>query len=230
VDRWLHENRWCRLSATTLQQPLGRGCYTDLNQFLIDQTLERSPGRMRVSDEAGVLRGLREFDAQIIAAIYDQFFPQVFRYVLYRVGDRQTAEDLASEVFLRLLEAVGRQRGPDSNLKGWLLATASHAVSDHHRRSYRRPVEPLTESFRDALAEPPSTFDERERTRAVREAYRGLTEEQQHVLALRFGQGYSLEETAQLVGKQVNAVKSLQFRALASLQRHVGKDESESAA
>lgn len=50
-----------------------------------------------------------------------------------------------------------------------------------------------------------------------------LTEEQQQVLALRFGQGYSLEETATRMEKNVNAVKALQFRALASLQRQIGE-------
>jgi len=65
--------------------------------------------------------------------------------------------------------------------------------------------------------------DEREQNRVVNEAYEQLTPEQQHVLALRFGQGYSLEETAASMNKNVNAIKALQFRALAALQREVGK-------
>jgi RNA polymerase sigma-70 factor, ECF subfamily len=52
-----------------------------------------------------------------------------------------------------------------------------------------------------------------------------LTDEQQHVLALRFGQGYSLEETAKVMKKNVNAVKALQFRALTNLQRQVGGEK-----
>jgi RNA polymerase sigma-70 factor (ECF subfamily) len=57
----------------------------------------------------------------------------------------------------------------------------------------------------------------------MNEAYARLTAEQQHVLALRFGQGYSLEETATFMDRNVNAVKALQFRALAALQRGLGE-------
>jgi RNA polymerase sigma-70 factor (ECF subfamily) len=72
-----------------------------------------------------------------------------------------------------------------------------------------------------------SEVDQREQNRIVNEAYAKLTPEQQHVLALRFGQGYSLEETAVLMDKKVNAVKALQFRALATLQREVGEVDYE---
>ena len=63
----------------------------------------------------------------------------------------------------------------------------------------------------------------REQNRTVKLAYTKLTPEQQEVLALRFGLGYSLEETAVHVKKKVNAVKALQFRALAALQRELGE-------
>jgi len=65
--------------------------------------------------------------------------------------------------------------------------------------------------------------DQREQNRLVRGAYSKLTSEQQDVLALRFGAGYSLEETAARMDKNVNAVKALQFRALAALQREIGE-------
>jgi RNA polymerase sigma factor (sigma-70 family) len=68
-----------------------------------------------------------------------------------------------------------------------------------------------------------SEVDQREQNRVVNEAYARLTAEQQHVLALRFGQGYSLEETATCMDKNVNAVKALQFRTLAALQRGLGE-------
>ena len=70
-------------------------------------------------------------------------------------------------------------------------------------------------------------IDQREQNELVNSAYAQLTPEQQNVLALRFGQGYSLEETPNLLNKNVNAVKALQFRALASLQREVGEVDHE---
>lgn len=174
-------------------------------------------------DTHGAQDGLGALDPQALGALYDQYAGDVYRYVRYRLDDEHAAEDIASDVFLNLLEALRRGRGPESNVKGWLLSTASHLVTDHLRRTYRRP----TESIHDELPDPGLTlgdeFDRREQTRDFRNAYARLTHEQQHVLALRFGEGYSLEETAAFLGKNTNAVKALQFRALAALQRHVGK-------
>lgn len=178
---------------------------------------------MTVSFDQGELDGLRELNSQVIGAIYDKYFPEVFRYVRYRLNDEHTAEDIASDVFVRLLEASQKGRGPQTNLRAWLLGTASHIITDHLRRSYRRPTEKITENVLDPLAVPADEVDRRERDHTVRSAMQELTPEQQHVLALRFGEGFSLEETAAAMNKNVNAIKALQFRALASLQRGIGE-------
>ena len=178
---------------------------------------------MTASPEQRELDGLRNLDPQVIAAIYDRYFPDVFRYVRYRIGDEHAAEDIASDVFVRLLEASQQGHGPQTNLKAWLLGTASHIVTDQMRRSYRRPTEQITENMLDPLAVPVDEVERREREHSIRGALEKLTPEQQHVLTLRFGEGYSLEETAAILKKNVNAVKALQFRALASLQRGVGE-------
>ena len=178
---------------------------------------------MSVSSDQGELDGLRELNSQVIGAIFDKYYPDVYRYVRYRLSDETTAEDIASDVFVRLLEASQQGRGPQTNLKAWLLGTASHIVMDHMRRTYRRPTDTLSENMLDPLALPVDEFDRRERDQLVRGAMKNLTEEQQHVLTLRFGEGYSLEETAAVMKKNVNAVKALQFRALSSLQRGIGE-------
>ncbi len=178
---------------------------------------------MSATQQRRALDGLRAFDAQSIAIVYDQYFRDVYRYVYYRTGDPTAAEDLASDVFVRLLEAVKRKRGPESNIKGWLLATASHVVVDHLRRRYRRPTQAISETMPDRNPGPSLVFDQRDDNQRVRQAYARLTPEQQEVLALRFGQGFSLEETAAQMKKKVNAVKALQFRALAALQRQMAE-------
>ena len=174
-------------------------------------------------NEQRALEGLRKLDSQSIGAIYDRYFPEVYRYVRYRVGDETLAEDIASDVFMRLLESTQKKQGPQTNLRGWLIATASNAVNDHHRRHYRRPVEALSEALPDGGPAVHAEVTAREQQRQVQGALAQLTTEQQHVLALRFGQGYSIEETAALLNKNINAVKALQFRALASLQRQIGE-------
>lgn len=163
------------------------------------------------------------FDTHVIGAIYDQYFSEVYRFALYRVGDPSVAEDIASDVFIRLLEAVNNGRGPETNIKGWLIGTASHAAMDHLRQKYRRPEADIPESLPDLEPDPTMQVDQREQNQMVRHAYLKLTDEQQTVIALRFGQGYSLEETAAYMNKNLNAVKALQFRALAALQREIGE-------
>ncbi len=182
---------------------------------------------MSIYDDRLVLNGLRDFDPQVIGAVYDQLYPEVYRYILYRLGDQSLAEDLASDVFVRLLEAVQNKRGPQTNLKGWLISTASHVVADHLRQLYRRPTEAITDSVADLGPGPQNEFDLREQNNTVQQAYAKLTIEQQEVLALRFNQGYSLEETAHAMKKNVNAVKALQLRALAALQRQIGEVDYE---
>ncbi len=178
---------------------------------------------MQNLDEQQVLDGLRNLNAQVISAVYDKYFPEIYRYARYRLNDEHAAEDIASDVFVRLLEATQNGHGPRTNLKAWLLSTASHVVTDHLRRAYRRPTETLPEDLLDPNSAPHDEFDHREQTRRFREAYVLLTDEQQHVLALRFGEGYSLEETASVMNKNINAIKALQFRALAALQRYIGE-------
>ena len=180
-----------------------------------------------IKDDRHALEGLRNLDRQVIGAVYDQYFSEIYRYVLYRLGDPSTAEDIASDVFVRLLEAAEGGRGPKTNLKGWLISTASHIVMDHLRKKYRRPEEEISDTMPDLSPSVAAEIDQREQNEIVKDAYAQLTPEQQNVLALRFGQGYSLEETANLLNKNVNAVKALQFRALATLQREVGEVDNE---
>jgi len=175
-------------------------------------------------EEQSELEGLLNLDSQVIGTVYDRYFADVYRFVFYRLNDEQVAEDISSDTFVRLLEAVKKRRGPQTNLKGWLLATASHAVTDHLRQAYKHPKEVLSEMIPNGAA--PSLADEvdhREMIHSFQQAYIHLTAEQQNVLALRFGDGFSLEETARAMQKNVNAVKALQFRALAALQRTIGE-------
>lgn len=180
-----------------------------------------------INDDRHALEGLRDLDQQVIGAVYDQYFSEVYRYVLYRLGDTSLAEDIASDVFVRLLEAAQGGRAPKTNIKGWLISTASHIVMDHLRRKYRRPEEEISDTMPDLSPSISAEIDQREQNQIVKSAYAQLTPEQQNVLALRFGQGYSLEETANHLNKNVNAVKALQFRALAALQREVGEVDYE---
>jgi RNA polymerase sigma-70 factor (ECF subfamily) len=157
------------------------------------------------------LNGLRRLDPQVIGAVYDAYYPEVYRFVRYRVDDEALTEEIASQVFIRLIEGVKSGWGPQTILKAWLLGSASRIIADYLRQFDRRPP-----------GEAPDLapgVEQQGQARPLRRLMSALGGEQQDVLALRLGQGYSLEETAGLMKKNVNAVKQLQCHALAALAR-----------
>ena len=168
-----------------------------------------------VTDEAALLARARELDARALAEIHDRYYPELFRYAAFRTDDQAAAQDIASEVFVRLLDTLHVGRAPRTTLRGWLFGVAAHLVADHFRR---RPMGPLADTLMAANA-PAAEAEENLRRRAVNAALRRLTPEQQNVLALRFGEGSSVEETAAAIGKSVNATKQLQWRAVEALRR-----------
>ena len=170
------------------------------------------------------LDGLRSLDAQAISEVHNRYYPALYRFLRYRLGDEIAAEDLTAEVFVRLLEALHAGRGPESNLRGWLMGTAAHMANDHYRKQYARPVVELDERLEsDHSHDPLFVTEGREHQRLVQASLKKLTDEQQQVLSLRFGSGYSLEETAEAMGKKANAIKALQFRALEALRKGLGE-------
>lgn len=160
-------------------------------------------------------------DMQSLTALHDQLYPLVYRYVSYRLEDEQAREDIVSETFVRLLDVLHRPGQNVQDVRAWLIGTAAHLVSDHYRRQYRRPESGLEqhEDLPDGQHTPEHAAEQNQARSEVHRALKKLTGDQQHVLALRFSQEFSLEETARLMKKSVNAVKVLQFRALAALRR-----------
>ncbi len=154
-----------------------------------------------------------------VQSVHRQYFTTVFRYIHYRLDDEALCEDLTSEVFLRLLNAIDRQKGPTRNVRGWLLGTASHVVNDHLRAVYRHQLDTRDDMDISQAISVEDIVAGNIELETVRKAIRHLTPDQQHVLVLRFAGGYSLDETAEIIGKTVGAVKIIQFRGLAALKK-----------
>jgi RNA polymerase sigma-70 factor (ECF subfamily) len=177
-------------------------------------TLTRAPNS--ADRDTALLDGARRLDARALGEIHDTSYPAIYRYAHYRLGDGEAAADLAAEVFLRLLDALHANRPPQNTLRGWLFGVAAHLVADHWRK--RHGTGPLTDDIPDTQSVSAEAELNLQRS-ALRRALPRLTEEQQHVLALRFGEGFSVEESARILGKSVNAAKALQFRAVEALKR-----------
>jgi RNA polymerase sigma factor (sigma-70 family) len=155
------------------------------------------------------LNGLRRLDPQIITAVYDWYYPDVYRFVRYRLGDEALSEDIAGKVFIHLLEGLKSGGNPQTRLNIWLLRIASHTVSDYLWQSRLRPT--------DKAPDGTPGVEQGEWQRLIA----ALPEEQQELLALRFGLGYSLEETAVLMKKNVHVIQQLQFHTLAGARPQI---------
>ncbi|MBP8001706.1 MAG: sigma-70 family RNA polymerase sigma factor [Chloroflexi bacterium] len=171
--------------------------------------------------DAILLQRARTFDRRALADIYETYHPLIYSYVFRRVGDVEHARDLTAEVFKHLLQTLRQGGGPDQSLRAWLYRTAHNQVIDHYRRQQFRQHQTLAEEWQDAAAEPGHIVEQEMTAQKVRQALHTLTPIQQEVIALKFLEGWSNEEVATLIERPIGAVKSLQHRALATLQRYL---------
>lgn len=173
-----------------------------------------------VTTDDDVLARARSGDEDAIVTIYRTYYDPIYQFCRLRVGDIQTAQDLTSEVFIRFIKALKRDKAPHTSLRGWIFRVARNLIYDHYGENKELPVETVDQwVLSDADTDPEvHTLRQMQADRA-RQAIRMLPPAQQEVLLLRFDQQLTLQETADLMDKQVNAIKALQFRAVNTLRQ-----------
>ena len=170
-----------------------------------------------------LVRRAQAGDTDAFGLLYDRYVDRVFRYVCYRVASRQLAEDLTSETFLRALRSLGTFQWQGRDVGAWLITIARNLVADLYK-SARYRLELTTDDVSSTAPPPLEEGPEGEvltglQNAALLDAVRRLGPEQQECIALRFLQGFSVAETAQIMGKNDGAVKALQHRAVRALAR-----------
>jgi RNA polymerase sigma-70 factor, ECF subfamily len=170
--------------------------------------------------EDELLARARRGDQRAVMEIYENYFPPIYQFLRLRTGDSTTAEDLASDVFLRFIESLRGSNAPRYSLRGWLFRVARNELFRHYGKNRQLP----TTTLEEWLPAPTESEPEMEFMRALsveraRLAILKLAPNQQEVLILRFGQMLNLEETADIMDKSVSAIKSLQFRAVNTLRQ-----------
>ena len=170
-------------------------------------------------DESLLLERAKEYDSRALGEIYDTYFDKIYRYVYRHLGKAHLAEDLTADVFLKLLEAIKASRSPRTNLSAWLYRVAHNLVVDHFRRWAGGESLPLEERLVAAGDDLTVVMEKKLAQQQLRAAISHLTTDQQQVIVLKFVEGLSNAQVGQVLDKTEGAVKSLQHRALASLQR-----------
>ena len=162
-------------------------------------------------------------DADAFGELYDRYVDMVYRYVAYRVGSAQLAEDLTSETFLRALRRIGSFTWQGRDVGAWFVTIARNLIADHYKSSRYRlemTTDDVAGTGSPVLTDgPEDTVLEQLQNKQLLAAVTQLGPEQQECIVLRFLQGLSVAETAQIMGKNEGAIKALQYRAVRSLGR-----------
>ncbi len=162
-----------------------------------------------------VVEAARHGDAGALAQICERLYPRIYRYVSYKVDDLRDAEDLAGEVFVRMLGAIQGQKG---NLEAWLFRIAGNVLMDHYRkRAVRSGEVELPEEIAGGN-DPGDAVERKLDGERLKKGLQALTEEQRETVILRLVMGYEHDEVASIMGRSAGAVRALQFRALAALR------------
>ena len=164
-------------------------------------------------------------DRDALEALYLIHFDRIYSYLHMSVGNRHDAEDLTTQTFLKMLEAIGRFRWRSAPFSAWLFRIAHNLAMDHFRATRRwQPEEevPEPEGAEESSAEEQALSSIGRRS--MLELIENLSLDQQQVLMLKFVFNFSNREAATILEKSEGAVKSLQHRALASLQKQIAQD------
>jgi RNA polymerase sigma-70 factor, ECF subfamily len=156
--------------------------------------------------------------------LYLLHFDRIYSYLHMSVGNRHDAEDLTTQVFVKMLESIGKFRWRSAPFSAWLFRIAHNLAMDHFRANKRwQPEEEVPEPDPGERSAAEEEALESIGRQSMLEMIGKLSHEQQQVLTLKFVFNFSNAEAATILDKTEGAIKSLQHRALASLQRQLQK-------
>jgi RNA polymerase sigma-70 factor (ECF subfamily) len=166
-------------------------------------------------------------DRTALEELYLIHFDRIYSYLHVSVGNRHDAEDLTTQTFLKMLESIGRFRWQSAPFSAWLFRIAHNLAMDHFRANRRwQPEEEVPEPDADESTSAEAGALESIGRKSMLELIDDLSGEQQQVLTLKFVFNFSNAEAATILGKTEGAIKSLQHRALVSLQKQIEQRES----
>jgi len=163
-------------------------------------------------------------DPARFAELYENNFDRVYAYVARRLGDRNEAEDLTSEVFHQALAGLPRFEWRGVPFAAWLFKIASNAIIDRSKRAMKEREVPAIHDLPSEVS-PQEIEDEIEQRARLFQLVDRLPVDQRRVIGMRFAEEKSIREIAHELGRSEGAVKQLQFRALQNLRAKLS-DES----
>jgi RNA polymerase sigma-70 factor (ECF subfamily) len=185
-------------------------------------TATAKPAREQPANIRALVERAQQGSRDALEELYLIHFDRIYSYLHMSVGNRHDAEDLTTQTFLKMLESIGKFRFQAAPFSAWLFRIAHNLAMDHFRAARRWQPE-------EEVPEPPGDEEPSAEAQALQsigrqsmlELIEGLSPEQQQVLTLKFVFNFPNAEVATILGKTEGAIKSLQHRALVSLQKQI---------
>ncbi|MDD4931175.1 MAG: sigma-70 family RNA polymerase sigma factor [Candidatus Colwellbacteria bacterium] len=175
-----------------------------------------------LEDERNLITQAIGGETEAFGRLYDHYLPMIYRFILLKVGQREEAEDLTHQVFLKAWQNIGSKYSDEGlPFSSWLYRIARNTVIDHYRRS-RPTIEIEENDTREELISHPdiiSRMDIEKGAKEALEAIKKLGETDRNIIIMRFVEDLSVKEVAEALGKTEGAVKVAQHRALEKIKK-----------
>jgi RNA polymerase sigma-70 factor (ECF subfamily) len=180
------------------------------------------PANESNEDVRRLVERAQEGDRQALEDLYLLHFDRIYSYLHMSVGNRHDAEDLTTQTFMKMLESIKRFRWQSAPFSAWLFRIAHNLAMDHFRASRRwQPEEEVPEPTDETEPSAEAAALQSIGRQSMLELIEDLSQEQKQVLTLKFVFNLPNAEVATILGKTEGAIKSLQHRALVSLQKQI---------
>jgi len=169
-----------------------------------------------------LLQSARAGDEAAFTQIYDLFFEKIYRFIFFRVGHKEVAEDLAEDVFIKVFQSLS-SLAKDKSFESWLYQIARNRIIDYYRS--KKLVVPL-EEVENTLEYETNVVDVvslESQQKIFIKLLKELSAEQQVVIKLKFLEGMGNEEIASVMDKSEGAIRVIQHRAIAKLKELIAK-------
>lgn len=176
-------------------------------------------------DEHQLILQAQQGSKEAVSRLYQAYAQPIFRYISYRVESDAIAEDLTSDVFLRMVQGLSRYQDTGAPFGAWLFRIAATRVADHYRQKRRTTSSEILDNYPSTDTDPDIKLELQEERALLRRALQGLPDNYQNLIILRFIQQLSHTEVAAILNKSESAVRVMQHRAIKALTKQLEKQE-----
>ena len=185
---------------------------------------EARPAKGSTDEVRRLVDRAQQGERAALEELYLLHFDRIYSYLHMSVGNRHDAEDLTTQTFMKMLESIKRFRWQSAPFSAWLFRIAHNLAMDHFRASRRwQPEEDVPEPVGESEPSAEAAAFQSIGRQSMLELIEDLSQEQKQVLTLKFVFNLPNAEVATILGKTEGAVKSLQHRALVSLQKQIAQ-------